>query len=121
MRLKSFNYIYCLLIISLCFTALKSEEKIDIWNKQNKTPLNEKKERSNEEEVQKLNTNSIKSIELNQKIKIEGTELDDDKKEIEITGIYDPEENDFNLNMWSSTNAEDIKASLKRLEKISLL
>ncbi len=120
MRLKSFNYIYCLLIISLCFTALKSEEKIDIWNKQNKTPLNEKKERSNEEEVQKLNTDSIKSIELNQKIKIEGTELDDDKKEIEITGIYDPEENDFNLNMWSSTNAEDIKASLKRLEKIKL-
>ena len=43
MRLKSFNYIYCLLIISLCFTALKSEEKIDIWNKQNKTSLNEKK------------------------------------------------------------------------------
>ena len=67
MRLKSFNYIYCLLIISLCFTALKSEEKIDIWNKQNKTSLNEKKEQPNVEEGQKLNTDSIKSIELNQK------------------------------------------------------
>ena len=28
--------------------------------------------------------------------------------------------NDFNLNMWSSTKAEDIKSSLKRLEKIKL-
>ena len=55
-----------------------------------------------------------------QKIEIEGNELDDNKKEIEISGIYDPEENDFNLNMWSSTKAEDIKASLKRLEKIKL-
>ena len=35
-------------------------------------------------------------------------------------GIYDPAENDFNLNMWSTTNANEIKSSLKRIEKIKL-
>ena len=38
-------------------------------------------------------------------------------KEAKVFGIYDPAENDFNLNMWSSTKAEDIKASLKRIRK----
>ena len=35
-------------------------------------------------------------------------------------GIYDPADNNFNLNMWSSTKAEDINASLKRIKKIKL-
>ena len=41
-------------------------------------------------------------------------------KEAKVFGIYDPADNDFDLNMWSSTKAEDIKSSLKRLEKIKL-
>ena len=63
---------------------------------------------------------SIQKIELNQSIKIENGPLDISAKESKVFGIYDPAENDFNLNMWSSTKAEDIKASLKRLEKIKL-
>ena len=31
MKLKSFSYLYCLLIIFLYFSPLNSEEKIDIW------------------------------------------------------------------------------------------
>jgi thioredoxin-related protein len=48
MRLKSFNYFYCLLIIFLHFTSLKSEEKIDIWNKKDKNQsIENKKKRDN--------------------------------------------------------------------------
>ena len=43
MKLKSFNYFYCLLILFLYFTPLKSEEKIDIWNKKDKKQSVEKK------------------------------------------------------------------------------
>ena len=32
---------------------------------------------------------------------------------------YDPADNNFNLNMWS-TKAEDVRASLKRIKKIKL-
>ena len=42
------------------------------------------------------------------------------KDEIKIFGIYDPEEFNLNLNMWSSTKAEDVKASIKRIKKIKL-
>ena len=68
MKLKSFNYLYCLLIIFLYFTPLKSEEKIDIWNNKDKSEPKENKEQINEIDSQKLNLNSIKTIQLNQKI-----------------------------------------------------
>ena len=121
MKLKSFNYFYCLLILFLYFTPLKSEEKIDIWNKKDKKQSVEKKKNiDKKKESQVLNVDSIKTIELNKKIIVENGSINENFEPIKIFGIYDPEENDFNLNMWSTTKGEDIKASLKRIEKIKL-
>jgi hypothetical protein len=120
MILKSSNFIYCLLIFSLYFTPLKSEEKIDIWNNKEQKISEENKEQNNQNNSEELNINSIKKIELNQNIKIEDSSTSLETEEVKIFGIYDPAENDFNLNMWSSTKAEEIKASLNRLEKIKL-
>ena len=121
MKLKSFN-LYCLLIIFLFSTPLKSEDEIDIWKKNNteekQSPQINKK--INKEETQRLNFDSIKTIELNQKIEITDGSLKENSQEAKVFGIYDPADNDFDLNMWSSTKAEDIKSSLKRLEKIKL-
>ena len=120
MKLKSSSYLYCLLILFLYFTPLKSEEKIDIWNKKDKKQSTEKKKKIDEKESQVLNLDSINTIELNQKIKVEDGSINENFKPTKVFGIYDPAENDFNLNMWSSTEGEDVKASLKRLEKIKL-
>ena len=122
MKLKSFNYFYCLLFIFLYFTPLSSEDEIDIWknnNEKKQTVVNKKKLIDNKDS-QELNLESIKTIELNQNIKIEDGTGDENIAPIKVFGIYEPADNDFNLNMWSSTKSEDIKASLKRLEKINL-
>ena len=37
-----------------------------------------------------------------------------------VIGIFDPEENNFNLNMWSKTDGEDIKKVLNRINKLKL-
>ena len=42
------------------------------------------------------------------------------KEDAKIFGIYDPAENDFNLNMWSKTRAEHVRSSMKRINKIKL-
>ena len=121
MKLKSFNYFYCLLIILLYFSPLKSEEKkIDIWSNKEKKQSSTNNTKTKKNVSQKLNIESIKTIELNQKIKVEDGSINENFKPIKVFGIYDPAENDFNLNMWSSTKGEDIKASLKRIEKIKL-
>ena len=121
MKLKSFNYLYCLLIVLLYFSPLKSEEKkIDIWSNKEKNQSSTNNTKTKKNISQKLNIESIKTIELNQKIKVEDGSINENFKPIKVFGIYDPEENDFNLNMWSYTKGEDIKASLKRIEKIKL-
>ena len=120
MKLKSSNYLYCLLIVLFFLTPLKSEDKIDIWKNKGQTQSKENKEVVNKKDSQKLNQETIKTIKLNQSIKIDDKFSSENKKESKIFGIYDPSDNNFNLNMWSSTKADDIKASLKRLEKIKL-
>jgi len=104
----------------LFFTPLKSEDKIDIWNNKDKKQKTNVQEVTDEKNLQKLNLDSIKKIELNQNIKIEDSSLNNNSTQSKVFGIYDPAENDFNLNMWSSTKAEDIQAALKRIEKINL-
>ena len=59
---------------------------------------------------------------LNQNIKneiqIESDQLDK-KNEINVFGVYDPADYNFNLNMWSTTKADDVRASIKRLKKLN--
>ena len=101
------------------FSPLTGEEKIDIWKKKEKKQST-KDNQTNSTNLQKLNFDSIKKIELNQDIEIVNGSFNEDTKEKKVFGIYDPADNDFNLNMWSSTKAVDIKSSLKRIEKIKL-
>ena len=120
MKLKSFKYFYCLLIALLYLTSVKGEEKIDIWKNKSKKQVIQNENLNNDKDSQELNLENIKTIELNQNIEIEDSSLVNSTKEIKVFGIYDPAENDFDLNMWSTTNANEIKSSLKRIEKIKL-
>ena len=120
MKLKSSNLHFGLLILFLFSSPLTGEEKIDIWkNSKEKKQTIENKKIDDRKDKQKLNLKSIKTPELNQSIKIEDESIDNENSS-KVFGVYDPAENNFDLNMWSSTNAEDIQASLKRLEKINL-
>ena len=117
MKLKSFNYFAGLLIIFL-YSPLLSEEKIDIWNnkKEAVTDLTKQKEKNSRGKPDLLPSQTIQTIE---KIQIEeGSQIQ--SKEQVVYGIYEPANFDFNLNMWSTTKAEDLRSSLKRLNKINL-
>jgi len=111
---KLIKTIFFLLIV--IFVPSLSIAAVDIW---------EKKEDNTLENTQ---TNS------ENKITIESPKLSDEKKEKKfsvseekintykesIIGILDPEINDFNLNLWSQSNGEDIKSILKRINKLKL-
>jgi len=117
MKLKSFNYFIGLLIISL-YSPLFSDEKIDIWkNKIEKATDSQKQEvENNQGKPDLLSSQTIQTVE---KIKIEeGSQIQSDEQV--VYGIYEPANFDFNLNMWSATKAEDLRSSLKRLNKIKL-
>ena len=117
MKLKSFNYSISLLIILFC-SPLLCDDKIDIWNNKNGNST-AKPELKKSETQKKPNLDSTQTIEAVEKIQIQDS-TDIETNEEKIFGIYDPANYDFNLNMWTTTKAEDVRSSLKRLQKIEL-
>jgi len=111
-----------LILSVIFFTALTfnssfaEDEVIDIW---------EKKENQNEQNDQTNNERdlTIKSPILSDNVNKIIIKIDENKIENQdrsIIGIFDPEENNFNLNMWAKTDGEDIKKVLKRINKLKL-
>ena len=118
MKLKSLNRYISLLIIIFFLLPVSAEEEIDIWNK---------KIQKNSEE--KLPDNSILNNTINSEAfssSVENNSILVDNKifntnqDVKIFGIYDPAENNFNLNMWSSSQADNIRSSIERINKITL-
>ncbi len=117
MKLTSLNRYISLLILIISFLPLQAEEEIDIWNKEKKENPNSNQniDNSNITTVPKI----IITTETNNNIEIEN-EISRASQNIKIFGIYDPAENDFDLNMWSATKAEDVRSSVNRINKIKL-
>ena len=73
----------------------------------------------NQEKQNKLIITPSETIGSLKKIEIqEASEIQSDEQK--VYGIFEPANYDLNLNMWSSTKAEDFRSSLKRLNKIKL-
>ena len=120
MILKNFSKFLSLLIIFIFTFYVQAEEKIDIWKNKD---LKKDKNLENNIDVSLTNKNKdnspLKKIETIKKIEITDGSIET-SKEASVFGVYDPEDFNFNLNMWSNTKAEDVRASIKRLKKIKL-
>ena len=122
MRLLSLSkYLVFLTFLTIISTSIKAEEEsVDIWKKDTK-----KEESTNvpieEESNQKI---EIKKEKKNQEIISTDIKIGEggqsDEPERKIFGIFDPQENNFDLAMWSNTKGEDIKSIFKRINKIKL-
>ena len=97
-----------------------SEEPVDIWNVDLKKIIIEN---SNKEKVEQK-TNSTNLVYEMQSQKQNKLEIEQDKKlfseKINIAGLYDPEENDLTIDMWSNSNGEEILNLFNKIKKIQL-
>ena len=119
MKLKSLNSYISSLILIILFLPLQAEEEIDIWNKEIKKKDSEINKPVDDKLDKNINLNSISQERVEDKIEIENRILEN-SQDAKIFGIYDPAEHDFDLNMWSKTDAEDVRSSLVRIKKIKL-
>ena len=99
------------------------EESLDIWNKENlkkdKKNINitEQEEKESNIDLSKIKNQNNDDIQILNK---QDPKIKDKESEIRLVGLYDPEENDLRLDMWSTTDGKIIKETLKRIEKIQL-
>ena len=117
LNLNSKFFLTFFLAFSFCFSAT-GEEPVDIWNK--KKDKTEKKilRKNNISQETKIDFSKIEIKEKKQEIKISDNENID--PEIKLVGLYEPQKNDLNLDMWSSTDGDIIKDTLARIDKIKL-
>jgi len=121
-KLKLLNKKYLSVILFYLFFGLtaQSQEPVDIWNvEEKKTSKNLNISESNEEKD--ITQNSIYKM---QSQKDDELSIEEDQalvsNKIRIVGLYDPEENGLDINMWSNSNGDQILNIFNRLNKMKL-
>ena len=111
-KLKEITIFFAIIISNFAFAA----DPVDIWKKKENQD-----EQSNQIGKEKEITikSPILSDDLN-KITIKIDEQKINNFEQPVIGIFDPEDNNFSMNMWSESDGEDIKNILKRIYKLKL-
>ena len=113
-----------LLIVFILLTSFKShssDKPIDIWN------LSENNKDQNSESSLPINQ-SINSI---SEINIYKNETNDENldivqdtslssKKIKITGLYDPQDYDLDIDMWTNSDGDQLKDLFSRIAKLDL-
>ena len=122
-NLKLLNRKYLSFILFSLFLGFntQSEEPVDIWNLEEKNIVKEESFIIGNDEDKKIPKNSIYEMQLqnNDELRIEETKTLI-SKEIKIVGLYDPEENGLDINMWSNSNGDQILNIYKRIDKLEL-
>ena len=116
---KNFKILLTLIFTVLIFSPLKGEDKIDIWKNKKKNGNIESNQSDTVTKKNDIKPNLAEPVEANQDILITDGVINN-SGEIKVFGVYDPADYNFNLNMWSTTKAEDVRSSIKRIKKINL-
>ena len=121
-NLKLLNKKYLSIIFITLFLSFNtySQEPIDIWKLEETKLFSEPSTIENNKE-KKIEQNKIYKMQSknNNEISIEETNTLI-SKEIKIVGLYDPQENGLNINMWSNSNGDQILNIFKRIDKLNL-
>ena len=113
---KNFSVVFFFIF---CFNTFAEDKPVDIWNidqNNNDTSSNELLLENNSEIEESDVTNIFK---MQSQKKEDSVRLEESLNinEIKIYGLYDPEENDLDINMWSNSNGDQLKSIFSRLKK----
>ncbi len=108
-------------ILFASFKVHSSDKPVDIWKE------NEKK--SDQDSVSNLPTDESNNLSsevsiYNKKSNDETLDIVEDisliSKKIKISGLYDPQDYDLNINMWSNSDGDQLKDLFGRIAKLNL-
>ena len=121
LKLLSKKLLVITLILFASFKVYSSDKPVDIWKE------NEKK--SDQNSVSNLPTDESNNLSsevsiYNKKSNDETLDIVEDisliSKKIKISGLYDPQDYDLNINMWSNSDGDQLKDLFGRIAKLNL-
>ena len=123
---KLLNKKYFSIIFFLIFSlnSLAEDQPVDIWNIEKKETKNSSSMNSDKQEINSKNKleselNIYKMQKKKTKNSIEVFE-DLNSSKNDIIGLYDPEDNGLDIDMWNNSDGDQLKRILSKLNKIRL-
>ncbi len=124
LKLLNNNHLPILIIIFLLSLGANAEDKpVDIWNiDQNKIEKNNSNNNENIKEVDNGEITQSSIYDLQSQRETDTVQLDSslDSQEIKIIGLYDPEDYDLKIDLWSNSNGDQLKDLFSNLAKLDL-
>tara|TARA_B100000989_G_scaffold157830_1_gene117863 strand:+ start:207 stop:1979 length:1773 start_codon:yes stop_codon:yes gene_type:complete len=124
LRLLNKNFYYILLFLFLGLNSLAEEQPADIWNLDKESTNNSAQGNkiNIEMDIQSKKNKEIGIYNMQSENKNNLIELDKtlETKEIKIVGLYDPDDFDLDINMWSNSDGDQLKNIFLKLEKLKL-
>ena len=123
LKLLNKRYFSIVLVLFFGLNLFAEEQPVDIWNIDKKEIENNPSVtfglEENNLENSKETTSSIYDMQVQKKNSIELIE-DLNSNKVDIIGLYDPEDNSLNINMWNNSDGDQLKRILSKLNKIKL-
>ena len=118
---KSFTIV---LIILFGFSVYAEDQPADIWNIEKKKieekSLEKIENSENKIEIEKNSDSNLFDIQNQNKISTISLDETIEAEKIKIIGLYDPEDYDLEINMWSNSNGDQLKSLFEKLNKMDL-
>ena len=121
-KLLNKKYFSIILILLFGLSSYAEEKPVDIWNIEQKEIEKESLEKNLETSKNKIQINedsNIYKIESQEKVSPVSFDKNLEAEKIKIIGLYDPEDYDLNINMWSNSDGDQLKALFTKLNKMN--
>ena len=125
LKLLNSKYLSILLIVFLLSANSKAEDNpVDIWNIDKdkiETTKPDNNQNNNEVLITEENTeSSVYDMQKQKQINTVQFESSIESQDVKIIGLYDPEDYDLKMDMWSYSNGDQIKSIFSNLLKLNL-
>ena len=119
-KLLNKKYFSIILILLFGLSSYAEEKPVDIWNIEQKEIEKENLETSkNKIQINENEDSNIYNIESQEKVSSVSFDKNLEAEKIKIIGLYDPEDYDLNINMWSNSDGDQLKALFTKLNKMN--
>ena len=114
---------FLVIVIFFSWNCYAEEKPVDIWNIDKETveknSLKEKPDSKNNTKI--INTDKTSVYDMQSKKKNISIKLDQNLNlnEVKLLGLYDPEEYDLDINMWTNSDGDQLKNIFSKLNKIN--
>ena len=120
-KLLNKKYFSIILILFFGLSSYAEEKPVDIWNIEQKEIEKKSLETSkNKIQINENEDSNIYNIESQEKLSPVSFDKNLEAEKIKIIGLYDPEDYDLNINMWSNSDGDQLKALFTKLNKMNL-